>query len=264
VSTGTLDNWIREAAEALVTFMAVVAAQLRAASVVHADETSIRSEKKAVWVHVCCTTLLRWLHVGRRDKATAEAGPLGDYGGTVAHDRLAMYFNYGTGHVLCNAHILRSLNELCANARHKHWATGFIKLIVDTKNRVDTARTANKPELTAYRRRKIRRQWNDLCDQAARAAPPPVKGLRLYGADRGLALEKRHVSPGHGPDLPLRSVLVISAGVPDLGRINVADQSVRRMGSPVMRTLNPAHSDAVLLDLGKNRTRNQYPFPLPA
>ncbi|MCP4963464.1 MAG: IS66 family transposase [Actinomycetia bacterium] len=184
VSTGTLDNWIREATEALATFMAVVAAKLHTEPVVHADETSVRSQKSALWVHVCSTTLLTWLHVGRRNRATLEAGPLGTYSGTIVHDRLAMYFNYGAGHVLCNAHILRSLNELVANHKHRTWAKGFIELIVDTKNRVDTARTQDKTALSGYRRRKIGRRWNELADQAARAAPDPVKGTHLYGTDK--------------------------------------------------------------------------------
>lgn len=52
VSTGTLDNWMREAAAALVGFLLAVTAQLRVAPVVHADETSVRSAKTALWVHV--------------------------------------------------------------------------------------------------------------------------------------------------------------------------------------------------------------------
>ena len=110
VLTGTLDNWLREASHALVEFLAVVA-QLRAAPFVHADESSVRSNNTQLWIHVTCTRLLTLLHVGRCDRATIEAGPLADYHGTVIHDRLAMYFNYGNGHVLCNAHILRSLNS---------------------------------------------------------------------------------------------------------------------------------------------------------
>lgn len=184
VSTGTLDNWMREAAEALVGFLSVVADQLRSSPVVHADETSVRSAKKALWVHVTSTALLTLLHVGRRDKTTVEAGPLGTYTGTIVHDRLALYFNYGACHVLCNAHILRSLNELCANHRHRDWATGFIELIVDTKRRVDTTRAADKPALSAYQQRRIRKRWDDLCDQAARAAPPPIAGTQLYGTNK--------------------------------------------------------------------------------
>jgi transposase len=118
-----------------VVFLATVAAQLRASPVLHADETSVRSAKAALWVHVCCTAVLTLLHVGRRDKATMEAGPLGDCAGTIVHDRLAAYFKYGSAHVLCNAHILRSLNELLANYRHRAWARAFIELIVDTKPR---------------------------------------------------------------------------------------------------------------------------------
>ncbi len=184
VSTGTLDNWMREASDALAGFCAVVASQLAAAPVVHADETSVRSDRKALWVHVTCTAVLTLLHVGRRDRNTIEAGPLGTYTGTIVHDRLAMYFNYGTGHVLCNAHILRSLNELLANHRHRDWATAFIELIIDTKNRVDAARAAGKPALSAYHRRRIRRRWNELCQQAASAAPPAITGTSLYGTNK--------------------------------------------------------------------------------
>ncbi len=209
VSTGTLDNWMREAADALVVFLAVVAAQLRAAPVVHADETSVRSGKAALWVHVCCTAVLTLLHVGRRNRATMEAGPLGDYAGTVVHDRLAAYFNYGTAHVLCNAHILRSLNELLANHRHKEWAKAFIELIVDTKHRADAARAAGKGQLSDYRRRRVRKRWDELCDQAARAAPPPAPGCQLYGTNkdaRNLAIalaEHRDLFLAYTADLTL-------------------------------------------------------------
>lgn len=184
VSTGTLDNWMREAADALVGFLAVVAAQLRAAPVVHADETSVRSGKASLWVHVCCTAMLTLLHVGRRDKATIEAGPLGDYTGMIVHDRLAAYFNYGSSHVLCNAHILRSLNELLTNHRHQPWARAFIDLIVDTKRHAEVARAAGKTQLSAYRRRQVTKRWDDLCEQAARAAPPPAPGCQLYGTNK--------------------------------------------------------------------------------
>jgi len=184
VSTGTLDNWIREATEALAVFMAVVAVKLRAEPVVHADETSVRSQRSALWVHVCSTALLTWLHVGRRDRATVEQGPLGAATGTIVHDRLAMYFNYGTGHVLCNAHILRSLNELLANPKHQDWAKGFIELIIDTKQHVDQARDEDKTALSSYRQRKIRRRWDDLCTQAAQATPDPPKGIYLYGTNK--------------------------------------------------------------------------------
>lgn len=177
-------GWMREAADALVGFLAAVAARLQAAPVVHADETSVRSGRKALWFHVCCTQMFTLLHVGRRDKATIETGPLGAYTGTIAHDRLPHYFNYGTGHVLCNAHILRSLNELPGNHHQQRWAQAFIELIVETKHKVDTAAAANKTSLSAGQRYRIRKRWDDLCTQAARAAPPAVTGTKLYGTNK--------------------------------------------------------------------------------
>ena len=205
VSTGTLDNWMREAADALVGFLAVVASELQAAPFVHADETSVRSGKAQLWVHVTCTALLTLLHVGGRNKKTIENGPLQDFSGTIVHDRLAMYFNYGGGHVLCNAHILRSLNELLGNHRHQAWARAFIDLIVDTKNHADAARAADKDQLSAYQRRKIRKRCNGLCATAATATPPPPPGVHLYRTNKdarliALALAThRDLFPGEFP-----------------------------------------------------------------
>jgi transposase len=209
VSTGTLDNWLREAADALARFLVVLKALLAAAPVVHVDETSVRSGKAALWVHVCSTALLTFLHVGRRDKTTMEAGPLGGYRGTVVHDRLVGYFSYGTAHVLCNAHILRSLNGICGNHRHRDWARGFIDLIIDTKGRVDKAREEGKTQLSVSQRRRIRRKWDQLCVVAARAAPPPPTGLRLYGTNNDARLlavalaEHRNLFLAYTTDLSL-------------------------------------------------------------
>lgn len=184
VATGTLDNWMTEAATALAPFVTEVTDQLRAAPVVHADETSVRSAKTALWVHVVSTRLLTLLHVGRRDKATATAGPLGDYHGTIVHDRLAMYFGLGGGHVLCNAHILRSLNEITPNRAHHGWATGFIRLITTTKQAVDAARAAGDHQLDQAERARIVEQWDQLSAQAAAATPTPPRGRQLYGTNK--------------------------------------------------------------------------------
>jgi transposase len=88
VSTGTLDNWMADAAGRLDPFLAAVTNKLQAEPFVHADETSVRSGKTALWVHVTSTRLWTMLHVGRRDRATVEAGPLGTYQGTIVHDTL--------------------------------------------------------------------------------------------------------------------------------------------------------------------------------
>jgi transposase len=184
VSTGTLDNWLSEAAARLDPFVAEVTTQLRSAPFMHADETSVRSGKAALWVHVCSTALLTLLHVGRRDKATIQAGPLGDYHGTIVHDRYATYFGLGAGHVLCNAHILRSLHEITLNRTHQAWATAFITLITTTKHAADTARTAGKRRLRAGERRQIRSDWDRLAAQATALTPPPRPGRQLYGTDK--------------------------------------------------------------------------------
>ncbi len=152
---------------------------------VHADETSVRSGKASLWVYCvlhrdadpgACRTARQDHYRGRL--------PARAYTGTIVHDRLAGYFNYGRGHVLCNTHILRSLNELLANHRHQSWARAFFNLIVDTKRHVEVTRAGGHTQLSVWRRRKVRQRWDDLCEQAARAEPPLAPGWKLYGTDK--------------------------------------------------------------------------------
>ena len=67
-------------------------------------------------------------------------------------------------------------------------AQAFIELIIDTKRRADTARAAGNDQLSNYRQDRIRRRWDELCDQAARATPTPLPGRKLYGTDNDARL----------------------------------------------------------------------------
>jgi len=71
-----------------------------------------------------------------------------------------------------------------ANRRHQGWAQEFIELIVATMRHADAGRAAGRTSLSAYRRRQVRRRWDELCERAAAAAPPPAPGCQLYGTDK--------------------------------------------------------------------------------
>jgi len=75
-----------------------------------------------------------------------------------------------------------------SNPRHQHWARAFIELITDTRTGADAARAAGRTQLSGYQQRRIRRRWNNLCDQATGAAPAPPPGLHLYGTNKDARL----------------------------------------------------------------------------
>jgi len=114
VSTGFVASLATEAAERLDASGVIeeICRHLVAADVVHADETSDQVGTKTWWFHVVTNDLFTYLFASptRRKDAPDEAGVLGDFTGTMVHDRLAMYFKYGQAtHAICLAHILREL-----------------------------------------------------------------------------------------------------------------------------------------------------------
>jgi transposase len=71
---------------------------------------------------------------------TSTCSPTGLRGSTLVHDRLAMYWNYGPGHALCGAHLLRDLNAISQLERHTAWAEQFRHVLCDAKHAADNAR----------------------------------------------------------------------------------------------------------------------------
>ena len=107
VSTGFVASLAAEAAGGLVGFIEEIRRRLRAAAVVHADETSDQVRTDTWWFHVAANELYTYLFASptRAKSAPDEAGVLAACSGVMVHDRLAMYFKYDqTSHAICGAH----------------------------------------------------------------------------------------------------------------------------------------------------------------
>lgn len=115
VSHGTVAAVTARAATDLGEFTAQVTARLRAAAVVHFDETGLRCDGRNAWLHTASTPHWSLLvaHRRRGTEAMNAMGVLPGYTGTAVHDAWAPCDTYTTAaHALCNAHVLRELQAV--------------------------------------------------------------------------------------------------------------------------------------------------------
>ena len=154
---------VLKASEQLETCIApsteAVQGLLRAAAVLHVDESGLRVREKLHWLHVASTARLTSyeVHAKRGHEAMEAMGILGPFRGTVVHDHWKPYFTYDEcTHALCNAHHLRELRFIDTQY-HQAWANDMAALLVEIKAAVAAtpapAMRLSPPELLAFETR---------------------------------------------------------------------------------------------------------------
>jgi transposase len=174
LSEGTLFRALHAASERLETTEGAIKAALRAAAVVHFDETGLRVEGKLAWLHSAGTeTLVHYaVHPKRGQAATKEIGVLPGFGGRAVHDGWSSYFAYGCAHALCNAHHLRELTFL--HERHgQAWAEELKALLREMKQAVEAARSQGRTALEAGTIQALGSRYDRLLEAGEGANPPP-------------------------------------------------------------------------------------------
>ena len=148
VSVGFVASQCTLSARKLAGWMIGLRRRLTAEPVLHADETSGRVNGALWWLHVVSNRLLTLLvaHSRRGMDAVDEIGVIAarDTNSTLVHDRAAMYWNYGTGHALCAAHLLRDLAGVAELARHTTWTAELRSVLLNAKTVADEARQAGR------------------------------------------------------------------------------------------------------------------------
>lgn len=154
VSTGYLVNVRRRAALRCEPFMAWVRQLLRAAKLLHADETTARVNGKLAYLHVACTERYTAMHTGGRSKEDIDAGQvLPGFSGVLVRDGYAGYEHLvDAHHAWCGAHTLRDLKGLhdgdpAGQPGAKAMATTLVMALRETH----TARAAGQATLSDER-----------------------------------------------------------------------------------------------------------------
>ena len=156
--------------------------QLRAAPVVHFDESGLRVDGRLHWLHVASTEKLTHYHVHdkRGHVAMRVGGILPHFTGVALHDHWRSYLTFtDCQHSFCNVHHLREL-RFVAEQYEQAWAAQMERLLLDIKAEVASTsplHTALPPDRLAY----YATQYDALIDQgfadnpcAAKTIPRPV------------------------------------------------------------------------------------------
>jgi transposase len=144
---------------------------LRAAKIVHADETGLRCEGSLKWLHVACNALYTYLFVhDKRGKLAIESDKsiLQDCTNYLMHDCWSSYFALDKAtHLICNAHIIRELQALIENG--SQWAVIMQQYLL---NLFDI--TKEQP-LTPDLLPKYLQEFHQICHQGFLEEPTPIK-----------------------------------------------------------------------------------------
>ena len=185
ISEATLMAWVMRVHLALAEWEAAAIEQLLQMPVMHADETSIRINKKNHWLHSYSSgsLILKFCHPKRGTEAMDEINILPRYGAgrskdededdddkkpVLVHDRWASYFNYKKcAHALCGSHLLRDL-QFIVDAHGHRWADRMQKLLLKTNREV--AATEHK-KLTDERCKAVRKQYRTILTQGKKELP---------------------------------------------------------------------------------------------
>ena len=191
LSTGTVENLCRRVARHHRARLARLRRRALALPVACMDETGLRLAGGTTWLHVLCDDNVTWYRLAGRGEVWTE------YAGVAVHDRFAAYWTRQPrvrAHALCNAHLLRNLQEIVELEEEPHgWAARLQRLLHEARRCARGYRMVTGGPVSPRRRQRLAEAWEAILQPALdryERLPPLHKGKRR-GHNLALAL-RRH------------------------------------------------------------------------
>jgi hypothetical protein len=181
--------------EALAGWETAAIEALLAEPALHADETSLRIDRKQHWLHSVSAgnPVPKHCHLERGGEALRDIGIVPRYGGVPVHDRRAGYVAFeNCAHALCATHLLRNL-AFIEQAHGQARAKRMGQLLPNTcrKVRRQKNKALGEPDCKALRTR-----YRTVLTQAGRELPAPPDAHHRP-ARTGCQIRRRE--PARGP-----------------------------------------------------------------
>jgi transposase len=171
ISEATILKYVIQLHLALETWEESAIQQLLIAPAVHADETSLRVDKKNHWVHVYSSgdITLKFIHHKRGKEAIDDIGIIPRYEGVVIHDCWASYLSYeNCEHGLCGSHLLRELTFV-VDSNGYAWAVNMKKLLQETSAKI-SRRKSKKLSQREYKN--LQKRYRNILTRGEKQLPP--------------------------------------------------------------------------------------------
>lgn len=171
IAEATLLKFVLQLHHALAAWQQQAIEQLLAQPSIHADETSLRVDRKNHWIHVYSAgeITLKLLHRQRGREAIDAINIIPRYGGVLTHDCLSAYFSYpDCSHSLCGSHLLRELTFVVETNGYA-WAAHMKRLLQNTCKAVANSPTKCLSE-KAYKN--LQKRYRTILTQGAKELPP--------------------------------------------------------------------------------------------
>lgn len=202
VSVGWVAGLTERTATGLAGFAARVDTAVKAAPVVHLDETGLRVCARNRWLHVACTPWLTVYHLDdKRGTAAFDAMqvlPALRAPQVAVHDGWIPYFKTGPGgytevdHALCNAHHLRELDGWAERDPTRYaFAAHLAALLREGHRAVTAAKAAHHDHLDPAVLTDLLHRWQHALDAGYQANPPPAAKAKGLGTNLIPALLNR-------------------------------------------------------------------------
>ena len=172
VAEATLLAWLTRLHDALAGWERAAVERLLTEPVLHADETSLRIDRKQHWLHSVSAgrLVIKHRHRKRGGEALKDLGIVPRYGGVLVHDRWASYFAFkNCEHALCGSHLLRNL-AFIEDAHGHAWAKRMGTLLLTTCRKV---REQKNKALSESDYKAVRTRYRTLLTHAKRELPTP-------------------------------------------------------------------------------------------
>ena len=192
LSTATVEALCRRAAARLAPEAARQRAQARAVPVACMDETGLRVAGETDWLHTIGDETVTAYRLGGRGEVWEG------YAGTAVHDRFAAYWSAmadETVHTLCNAHLLRNLEEIVELEKEPDgWAARMQRLLLEARDTAAHWHGTTGGPVPEDVRAETAAAWDALLKPVLEhyeSLPPPTRGRgRRRGHNLALALRK--------------------------------------------------------------------------
>lgn len=131
ISKGMINKLSKEFAKKSEQERKIMFADMLLSPIMHTDCTNAKVNGKSAYVFICATPDGKAMYFAREKKGHegVKGTVVEEYQGTLVHDHESTFFNYGSDHQECLAHVLRYLKDSMDNESDRTWNKKMHSLI---------------------------------------------------------------------------------------------------------------------------------------